>query len=288
MEPTLPVRENHEAFSLEVVEGVAHLQLCRPEQFNTLDLAFWRELPRFVDEIDADDSVRVLVLSSTGPHFSAGLDLAMFAEQAHLLEYPEPARMAENLRRTCLQMQAHISSLEHLRIPVLAAIQGGCIGGGLDLVCATDVRYCTDDAYFTVGETEIGMTADLGTLQRMPRLIPDGVIRELAYTGRRLTSDEALRLGFVNRVLPDARAMVDEVFEVARRIASHSPLAVAGCKEMINYTRDHPVEDGLRYVATWQAGMFRTGDLEATFEAKAAGRSAKYAPLLPVRSAFEH
>lgn len=281
------VTTDYEAFSLITEDGIAHLQLCRPDQLNSLGLAFWRELPRVLEEVAADDSVRVLVLSSTGRHFSAGMDLAVFGEQEHLLQYPEPGRMAENLRRTCLQVQARISALEQLRIPVLAAVQGGCIGGGLDLVAAVDVRYCTEDAYFSIAETEIGMTADLGSLQRLPKLLPEGVVRELAYTGRRLLADEALRVGLVNRVYPDAATMIAEVLATAQRIAAHSPLAVAGCKEMITYARDHSVEDGLNYVATWQAGMFRTGDLRAAFEARAEGGSPEYPPLLPIRPPFE-
>ena len=170
----------------------------------------------------------------------------------------DPGRMAENLRRVVLQLQDTLSSLEKVRLPVLAAVHGGCIGGALDLVCAADSRYCTSDAYFTIKETELGMTADVGTLQRLPKLMPEGVVRELAYTGRKFGAEEAHhRLGFVNSVYETQEAMLEGVMSIAAQIAANSPLAVTGCKEMINFSRDHSVEDSLRYMATWQSGMFR-------------------------------
>lgn len=186
-----------------------------------------------------------------------------------------------------MQLQDTLSSLENIRLPVLAAIQGGCIGGALDLVCAADSRYCTEDAYFTIKETELGMTADVGTLQRLPKLMPEGVVRELAYTGRKFSAQEAKELGFVNALYADHDALVAGVMEIAAQIAANSPLAVTGCKEMLNYSRDHTVADSLKYMATWQAGMFRPTDMMKTFQAKAQKQTPGYDDLFPVTGLFK-
>ncbi len=169
-------------------------------------------------------------------------------------------------------------------MPVLAAIQGGCIGGGVDLISACDIRYCSDDAFFCIQEINIGMTADVGTFPRLPQLIPQGVVRELAFTGRRLTARESLDVGLVNRVFPSHDALVAGVLEVARAIAERSPLAVWGSKEMLNYARDHSLADGLDYIATWQTGMFQPTDMLEAFAAKSEGRPPAYPDLLPVKN----
>jgi enoyl-CoA hydratase len=200
----------------------------------------------------------------------------------------EPSRVAENLRRVVLDLQDAFNVLEKVRMPVLAAIQGGCIGGGVDMISAADCRYCTADAFFTIKETDLGMTADVGTLQRLPHLIPQGMIRELAYTGRKLFSDEAKAIGLVNQVYPDHEALLQGVMDIARQIAERSPLAVHGCKEMINYTRDHSVADSLNYIATWQAGMFRQTDIMKAFAAKAQKVPGDYDNLYPREKALKN
>ncbi|MBD3655488.1 MULTISPECIES: crotonase/enoyl-CoA hydratase family protein [Marinobacter] len=278
---------SYQSFAVDVAEGIAHVRFNRPDSLNSMTKAFWLELPRCMQDIEARTDARVIVISSTGKHFSAGMDLGVFSDPTAVPMTGDPGRMAENLRRVVLQLQDTLTSLEKVRLPVLAAIQGGCIGGALDLVCAADSRYCTADAYFTIKETELGMTADVGTLQRLPRLMPQGVVRELAYTGRKLSAGEAKDLGFVNAVYDDQDAMLDGVMVVARQIAANSPLAVTGCKEMLNYSRDHSVEDSLRYMATWQAGMFRPGDMMKTFQAKAQKTAPKYDALFPVKGLFE-
>ena len=248
---------------------------------------FWLELPLCVKAIDASGEARVIVISSTGKHFSAGMDLAVFSNPKAVPMTGDPGRMGENLRRVVMQLQASLSSLEEVRIPVLTAIQGGCIGGALDMVCASDSRYCSADAYFTIKETELGMTADVGTLQRLPKLMPQGVVRELAYTGRKFTAQEAKNLGFVNEVFESHEALLEGVMAIATSIAKNSPLAVVGCKEMLNYSRDHSVEDSLKYMATWQSGMFRPNDMMKTFAAKATKTEAKFDGVWPVKDLFE-
>ena len=275
------------SFDVSVQHHIAHLQFSRPEAMNSMNKAFWLELPQCIQTIESETDARVIVVSSTGKHFSAGMDLGVFSDSKAVPMSGDPGRMAENLRRVVLQLQDSLSSLEKVRLPVLAAIQGGCIGGALDLVCAADMRYCTADSYFTIKETEIGMTADVGTLQRMPKLIPAGVVRELAYTGRKFLAAEALQQGFVNQVFDDQQQMLDGVMSIAAKIAQNSPLAVTGCKEMLNYSRDHSVEDSLKYMATWQAGMFRPTDLMKSFQAKATKQTAEYDDLFALKNLFE-
>jgi enoyl-CoA hydratase len=276
-------------FGVDVVDKVAHLQLKRPEAFNSMVAAFWTELPEIVREIDAVGEARAIVLSSTGTHFTAGMDLAVFG--AGGLEEPKPkdgkARKGERgraragMRRRILQLQESFSCLERARMPVLAAIQGGCIGGGVDLVSACDIRDCTEDAFFCIQEINIGLTADVGTFPRLPQLLPQGLVRELAYTGRRLSAQEALAHGLVNNVYKDQDALIRGVMQKAAEIAQRSPLAVWGSKEMINYARDHSISDGLDYIATWQAGMFHDADMAEAFAAKQEKREPEYSDLLP-------
>ncbi len=277
----------YKSFNITLENKIAHVQFSRPEAMNSMDKAFWQELPVCMRDIESQTDARVIVISSTGKHFSAGMDLGVFSDSSTMPQSKDPSRMAEGLRRLVLQLQATLSSLEEIRLPVLTAIQGGCIGGALDLVCAADSRYCTADAYFTIKETELGMTADVGTLQRLPKLIPAGIVKELAFTGRKFSAAEAQQFGLVNRVFDDQQSMLTGVMEIAAQIAQNSPLAVTGCKEMLNYSRDHSVEVSLKYMATWQAGMFRPNDMMKTFQAKAMKTQAQYDDLLPIKGLFE-
>jgi len=277
----------YQCFTVETKNHIAHVQLSRPEAMNSMNKAFWVELPQCVRDIEASADARVIVISSTGKHFSAGMDLGIFSDPKALPMSGDPGRMGEALRRLVLDLQNSLSSLEQVRIPVLAAIHGGCIGGALDMVCAADSRYCSADAYFTIKETELGMTADVGTLQRLPKLMPQGVVRELAYTGRKFSAQEAKALGFVNEVYETQDAMLEGVMAIAAQIAANSPLAVTGCKEMLNYSRDHSVEDSLKYMANWQSGMFRPGDMMKTFQAKAQKTTPEYENLRPIKGLFE-
>ncbi|ARU54311.1 enoyl-CoA hydratase/isomerase family protein [Oleiphilus messinensis] len=283
-EITLPTSP---CFNVSLENKIAHIQFSRPDELNSMTTDFWKDLPKIVQHIDDESLARVIVISSTGKHFSAGMDLGVFSNPKAITMTGDPGRMGENLRRVVLQLQDSLSSLEKARIPVLVAIQGGCIGGALDLVCAADCRYASEDAFFTIKETELGMTADVGTLQRFPKLVPEGMVRELAYTGRRFTAAEAQSMGLVNRVFPDHDALVTGVLEIAAQIAANSPLAVVGCKEMINFSRDHSVQDSLKYMATWQSGMFRPNDMMKTFAAKAQKNQASFDEVWPNKPLFE-
>jgi enoyl-CoA hydratase len=189
----------------------------------------------------------------------------------------------EAFRRHVHHLQDVFSCLDEARMPVLVAIQGGCIGGAVDLTSACDIRYCTADAFFVIQEINIGMTADVGTFPRLCKLIPEGHVRELAYTGRRLTAQRAREIGLVNEVFPDHEALLAHVMETAREIAGKAPVAVAGSKVMINYARDHTIKDGLDYIATWQMGMFSTAHMAEAFAAKAEKREPVFPDLLPLR-----
>ncbi|OUR62161.1 enoyl-CoA hydratase [Colwellia sp. 39_35_sub15_T18] len=272
----------HKSMTVKIDNNVAHITLNRPDAFNTMNGDFWQEFPTIIDEVSNDSSVRVIVISSTGKHFCAGMDLAVFT-QGNQSENLELGRKHEQLRRTVLKLQACFNALEKARMPVLMAIQGGCIGGAVDMISAADCRYCTEDAFFSIEETKLGMTADLGTLQRLPKLISTGLVKELAYTGRRMPAKEAKSAGLVNNVYQNQEVMITAVMKIAMDIAARSPLAVLGCKEMINYARDHSVSDSLNYMAVWQSGMFQPQtDMMETFTAKAEKREPKFDDLAKV------
>ncbi len=273
--------DGYTCFDIQLDDGVATVTMNRGEQLNTMVPAFWEELPTLVRELDATGGTRVIVLASTGRHFSAGMDLAVFGERPDGDSKAGPGRLRANMRANLLHLQETFSVLEKARMPVLAAIQGGCIGGAVDMVTACDMRYATEDAFFCIQEINIGMTADVGTLQRLPKLIPEGICRELAYTGRRMPAAEAKAVGLVNEVFADHEALLDGVLGIARTIASKSPLAIYGSKEMITYTRDHSTVDSLNHIATWQSGMFQPSEMLESFTARAEKRDGEFEDLEP-------
>jgi enoyl-CoA hydratase len=264
--------------SVELTNKVAHIQLCNPSKRNTMVPLFWKELPETVRTIDKHSLARVIVISSQGKHFSAGIDLSLI-QQMETDFAGDPARRAEKMRRYILELQDCFSALEQIRIPVLAAIQGGAFGGAVDMICACDCRYATQDAFFTIKETELGLAADVGTLQRIHHLLPNGLVRELAYTSRNMLADEALAFGFVNQVFPDQSSMIETVLNIAKKIATNSPVAVTGTKEMLNYSREHSVQDSLKYMAAWQSGMLQMGDIKKSISAQQEARQPDYEDL---------
>jgi enoyl-CoA hydratase len=272
----------YKSMTVTIENKVAHIKLNRPDEFNSMNIDFWQEFPQAIKQINNEVLARVIVISSSGKHFCAGMDLSVFTQNTST-EIIELGRKHENMRRTVLKLQECFNILEAVRMPVLMAIQGGCIGGAVDMVSAADCRYCTQDAFFSIEETKLGMTADLGTLQRLPKLISIGLVKELAYTGRRLTAADAKSAGLVNNVYVDHETMLNAVIDIANEIAARSPLAVTGCKEMINYARDHSVADSLNYMSVWQSGMFQPQtDMMETFAAKAEKRAPEFAELTKI------
>jgi enoyl-CoA hydratase len=258
---------------------IAILSLNRPDKANGMTPDFWTDLPRLMNALDRDESVRVAIIRGEGRHFTGGMDLAAFADIAKLFE-SEPGRAAYAMRDTILRLQEAFNAIERARFPVIAAVHGACIGAGIDMITACDLRLAAEDAYFSVEEINIGMAADVGTLQRLPKLIAPGIAAELAYSGRRFMADEARSIGLVSQVALDRAALDRAALELARDIAAKSPLAIAGIKRNLAYARDHSVADGLDYIATWNAGMLRGGELISAVQAKMAKTKAVFADLL--------
>ncbi len=275
----------HTCFDVSIENKVAHLVLNRPGAMNSMIPAFWTELPAIVRDIDMNAKARAIVISSTGKHFCAGMDLAVFTGGAGGggSEHDRYIQ-AERLRHTAKSLQDSFTALDQARIPVIAAIQGGCIGGAVDMTSACDIRYCTDDAFFCIQEINIAMTADVGTFPRLCKLMPEGWVRELAYTGRRLPAAKAKAIGLVNETYADQATMLASVLETAREIASKNPIAVSGSKVMINYARDHTIADGLDYIATWQTGMFAPPHMGEAFAARQEKREPNFPDLAPLRA----
>ncbi len=269
-------------FELSRDDGVAHLRLNRPERMNTLAPAFFTGLRDAVRGLQDDASARVLVVSSTGKHFSAGMSLDVFANDELAGLDTSSARARLNFQETLRRLMDCFSALDEARFPSLCAVQGGCIGGALDLASACDIRVCTADAFFTVQEINIGMAADLGVLQRLPKIVPEGVARQMAYTGERLDAQRALAAGLVNAVLPDAAATLAHALALARTIAAKSPLAIAGSKLALNHARDHGVAASLAQMTLLQSEIFDTTEMAEAIAAWKDKRPAAHAGLTPI------
>lgn len=266
----------YQTLLVEQVDKIAHIRINRPDKANAMNKPFWDELIQVFDWVDQTDSVRVVIISGAGNNFSAGIDLAMLAGAKDRMG-DDIGRNAEALRRQILSLQNTFNAVDRCRKPVIAAVHGYCIGGAIDLISACDMRYSTLDALFSIKEIDMGMAADVGTLQRLPRIIGDGMMRELAYTGRMINGVEAERIGLVNRHFASPDALMEGVMDVAGTIAAKSPLAVRGTKEMIRYSRDHSVEDGLNYIASWNAAMLQSEDLKVAVAAHMTRKTAEFA-----------
>lgn len=243
-----------QSFKLTTENHIAHLVLNQPEAMNTMHPTFWRELDNVLTQIHKEGTARALVISSTGKHFSAGMALETFAGAIKMDDESPEGRAA--IFDLLTDMQATFTKLETLRIPVIAAIQGGCIGGAVDMVTACCIRYATANAFFCIQEINIGMVADVGTLQRLPKLIPMAVVKELAYTGRRLPADKALQYGLVNAVFDTPEAMLEAAMQCAAEIAGKPPVAIWGTKQAVHYARDHSVEDALKQMGWLQGAIW--------------------------------
>ena len=278
----------YSCFELSITEQIANIKLIRPERRNSMIPEFWDELPKIIEKIETHAQARVIVISSTGPHFTSGLDTSAFDSS---IQNKDDAIAPEKLARlkgiklyeTVQHMQKTFSCLENCRVPVLAAIQGGAIGGGVDLITACDMRYMTQDSFLTIFEINIGMTADVGTFPRLCKLIPEGIVKELAFTGRRMHAEEAKSLGLVNQIFDDHESLIAGVMDIAKQIASKAPLAIYGTKRIINYARDHSTADGLDYIGIWNASMLQHDEIKEAMQATGEKRAGDFVDLPPIK-----
>ncbi|TDR71659.1 crotonase/enoyl-CoA hydratase family protein [Paludibacterium purpuratum] len=252
---------DYTTLKVELHDAVALVTFNRPDKANALNADMWREMKQALTWCDQEARVRAVVLTGQGRHFSSGIDLSLLMGVQGQIDDACEARKREKLRALILELQDCVNSLERCRKPVIAAISGFCLGGGLDIALAADFRYASADAQFGVREVDIGMVADVGTLQRLPTVVGQGVAREMALTGCDIDARQAEAWRLVNRVLPDGDSLRAAALETARLIAAKSPLAVRGSKQVLNYSRDHSVADGLEYVANWNAAMLLSEDI---------------------------
>ena len=276
----------YSCFDIKTKDHICSLVLNRPNELNTMTRDFWVELGDALEEINRDSDIRVVILSSTGKHFCAGMDLGAFSNGVDDIpddKKPDHARVGEVLYRTAKELQGYISKLEEIRVPVIAAVHGGVIGGALDLITACDMRFASDDAFFCIQEINIGMAADVGTLQRLPKIIPDSKMREMAYTGRRMLADEAKDSGLIGEVYGTQEKMLDAVHKLAAEIASKSPVAIYGLKAVMNYSRDHNVSDSLDFNALWSGAMLSQKDMTEAMTAHMEKRDASFDKMVDVK-----
>ncbi|WP_137922642.1 enoyl-CoA hydratase-related protein [Hydrogenophaga sp. 2FB] len=264
-------------FTLSTTDHVAHLVLNRPAELNTMHPTFWRELDELLTQIHHEGSARALVISSTGKHFSAGMALETFAGAISMDDQSPEGRAA--IFDLLTDIQATFTKIENLRIPVICAIQGGCIGGAVDMVTAACIRYASADAFFCIQEINIGMVADVGTLQRLPKLIPFAVVKEMAYTGRRLPAARAMAYGLVNEVFDSAEATLAAALQCAKEIATKPPVAIWGTKQAVTYARDHSVEDSLRQMGWLQGAVWSNAHVREAIAAMKDKRAGEFTPL---------
>ncbi len=268
-------------FQFTVSDHVAHLMLNRPDAMNTMGPVFWRELDDTLAALHRSNEARALVISSTGKHFSAGMALDVFGGAISMDDASPEGRAA--VADLLAGLQATFTRLETLRIPVIVAIQGGCVGGAVDLVTAACIRYATQDAFFCIQEINIGMVADVGTLQRLPKLVPLAVVKELAYTGRRLPAEQARAYGLVNAVFDTPEACLAAALQCAKEIAAKPPVAIWGTKQVIHYARDHSVDDALRQMGWVQGAIWSNAHVREAVMAMKEKRDGRFPPLAELR-----
>lgn len=267
---------------LDSATGIARLTLNRAERMNTMDPGFFPAVRDAVRTLDDAGQTRVLVIGSTGKHFSAGMALEVFAGANMPMLDLSTSRKRQAFQTGLRRLMACFDAIDEARFPVICAVQGGCIGGALDLAAACDIRLCSADAFFTVQEIHIGMVADLGSLQRLPKIVPQGVARQMAYTGERVDAQRALAIGLVNAVLPDADALLLRANELAAQIAAKSPLAIAGSKLALNQARDHGTAEALSQMTLLQSAIFDIGEMEKAITAWKLKQPAAFEPLAPL------
>jgi enoyl-CoA hydratase len=264
-------------FDVEINNSIAHIRFNRPEKRNSMNEDFWKMFPKEVEELDDSGEIRALIVSSTGPHFSAGIDLSMFKDDIVESETDnEIGRSRGYFLQQLKFLQNAVSCLEAARFPVVTAVQGGCIGGGIDLITAADIRICTKDAFFLIEEINVGLAADIGTIQRLPKIIPAGIAREWTMLGEKVSADRAKEVGLVSSLHDSHEEMMKNAFEIAEKLASKTPLAMWVTKETLNYSRDHTVKESLENVALWNAATLHKEDVMSTMMSKMQKKKPEY------------
>lgn len=263
-------------FKVEIADKIAQVTFNRPEKANALNMEAWLEMQSIFESLSKNEAARVVVLAGEGKHFCAGIDLELLMSTASIQSISCAGKRSEKIRELVLTLQKTVTAIEKCAKPVLAAIHKGCIGGGVDIATACDIRYCTEDAYFTVKEIDLGMVADLGTLQRLPKIIPHGMAAEMAFTGRKVFGQEAKSIGLVNHTYPSKEDLMTGVLAIAKTIASKSPVSIRGTKDVLHYSKEHSVEDSLNYMSTWNAAMLLSNDLMEAFAASMEKREPKF------------
>ncbi|MEL7220451.1 MAG: crotonase/enoyl-CoA hydratase family protein, partial [Bacteroidota bacterium] len=256
---------DYTSFLLSIEDHIATVSFNRAAKANSLHEIAWDELSAIFKYLHQEPSVRVIILQGEGKHFCAGIDLSLLMSLQKFQEIECEARKREKLREFIFWLQDAITAIEECRKPVIAAIQGACVGGGLDIAAACDMRYCSEDAYFSIKEIDLGLVADIGSLQRLPKVMPPAIVAEMAYTGRNMSGAEAATVGLVNRCLETPAALQTAVKALAKNIAAKSPLCIRGIKEMLLYSRDHDVKESLNYMTAWNASMLLSKDLMEAF-----------------------
>ncbi|XP_044752743.1 delta(3,5)-Delta(2,4)-dienoyl-CoA isomerase, mitochondrial [Coccinella septempunctata] len=263
-------------------EFIYHVEINRPDNLNAMNNTLWMEIKKCFQTLGYDENCRVIVLSGAGKIFCAGLDFLEATQMGEkLADHEDIARRAKILKKQIVLYQECMTSLELCQKPVLAAVHSACVGAGVDMITAADMRYCTQDAWFQIKEVDIGMAADVGTLQRLPKVIgSDSLVRELCYTARKLKAEEAASIGLVSRVFPDKESMMQGVLSIAEVIASKSPVAVQLTKENLVYSRDHTVQEGLDHIASLNQMALQSEDfINATVAAATKDKNVVFAKL---------
>ena len=264
-------------FDVEINNSIAHIRFNRPEKRNSMNEDFWNLFPKEVEGLDDSGEIRALIVSSTGPHFSSGIDLNMFKDDVvEEQSENELGRSRGYFIQQLKYLQNAANCLEAARFPVITAIQGGCIGGGIDLITAADIRLCTKDAFFIIEEINVGLAADIGTLQRLPKIIPAGIAREWAMMGEKVSADRAKEVGLVSSLHDNQEGMLESAFEIAEKLVSKTPLAMWVTKEVLNYSRDHSVKEGLDNVNLWNAATLHKEDVMTTMMSRMQKKKPEY------------
>lgn len=266
----------YNSFKISIIDHIASVSFNRPEKANSLHKEAWIEMQRVFEDMDANPEVRVVVLSGEGKHFCAGIDLALLIDGNANDSIECEGRKRELVRKSITDFQNNISAIEKCRKPVIAAVHNGCIGAGLDIATACDIRYCTKDTFFVLKEVDMGLVADIGTMQRLPKIVNPAIAAEMAYTGRKVSGSEAREIGLVNNTFSGKEEMMEHVMQIAKTIAEKSPMVIRGTKHILQYTRDHSVQESLDYMATFNAAFMIGDDLSESFKAHVEKRTPVY------------